>query len=54
VLATVIAVLLTAWYWLLIALAYGFWARLLTGPKLKYTSAKYCYGGFKGVIGSGT
>jgi len=34
VLAMVIAVLLTAWYWLLIALAYGFWARLLTGPKL--------------------
>ncbi len=34
VLATVIAILLTAWYWLLIPLAYGFWARLLTGPKL--------------------
>jgi hypothetical protein len=34
VLAIVIAVLLTGWYWLLIPLAYGFWARLLTGPKL--------------------
>ena len=34
VLATVILVLGTGWYWLLIALAYGFWARLLTGPKL--------------------
>ena len=34
VLATVIAVLLTGSYWLLIGVAYGFWARLLTGPKL--------------------
>lgn len=34
VLATVIVVLATAWYWLLIPLAYGFWARVLTGPKL--------------------
>lgn len=34
VLATVLAVLLTASYWLLIPLAYGFWARVLTGPTL--------------------
>jgi Domain of unknown function (DUF4395) len=34
VLAAVVIVLLTAWYWLLIPLAYGFWARVLTGPTL--------------------
>lgn len=34
VLAMVIATLLTSWYWLLIPLAYGFWARVLTGPTL--------------------
>lgn len=34
VLATVIVVLATGWYWLLAPLAYGFWARVLTGPKL--------------------
>jgi hypothetical protein len=34
VLATVIAILLTGWYWLLIPLVYGFWARVLTGPTL--------------------
>jgi hypothetical protein len=34
VLATVILVLATKWYWLLIPLAYGFWARVLTGPTL--------------------
>ena len=34
VLATVIVILATSWYWLLIPLAYGFWARVLTGPKL--------------------
>jgi len=34
VLATVVVVLLTTWYWLLIPLAYGFWARVLTGPRL--------------------
>jgi Domain of unknown function (DUF4395) len=34
VLATVLAILLTASYWLLIPLAYGFWARVLTGPTL--------------------
>src|SRR5205823_6482204 len=34
VLVTVILVLATAWYWLLIPLAYGFWARVLTGPTL--------------------
>ncbi|MGO9972735.1 MAG: DUF4395 domain-containing protein [Solirubrobacteraceae bacterium] len=34
VLATVCVVLLSTWYWLLIPLAYGFWARVLTGPKL--------------------
>ena len=26
--------LATGFYWLLIPLAYGFWARVLTGPKL--------------------
>src|SRR5690242_9737951 len=34
VLATVVLILVTGWYWLLIPLAYGFWARVLTGPKL--------------------
>jgi Domain of unknown function (DUF4395) len=34
VLATVLLTFLTTWYWLLIPLAYGFWARLLTGPTL--------------------
>src|SRR5579859_3658452 len=34
VLATVIATLLSGWYWLLVPLAYGFWARVLTGPTL--------------------
>jgi hypothetical protein len=34
VLATVVVVLLTTWYWLLIPLSYGFWARVLTGPRL--------------------
>ena len=34
VLATVIVILLTGAYWLLIPLAYGFWARVLTGPTL--------------------
>ena len=34
VLATVVAILLTGWYWLLIPLTYGFWARVLTGPTL--------------------
>jgi hypothetical protein len=34
VLVTVVVILLTAWYWLLIPLAYGFWARVLTGPTL--------------------
>jgi hypothetical protein len=34
VLVTVIVILATTWYWLLIPLAYGFWARVLTGPKL--------------------
>ena len=34
VLATVIVILATGWYWLLIPLAYGFWARVLTGPTL--------------------
>jgi hypothetical protein len=34
VLVTVIAILLTGAYWLLIPLAYGFWARVLTGPTL--------------------
>jgi hypothetical protein len=34
VLATVVAVLATGAYWLLIPLTYGFWARVLTGPTL--------------------
>jgi hypothetical protein len=34
VLVTVIVILLTGWYWLLFPLAYGFWARVLTGPTL--------------------
>ena len=34
VLAAVVVILLTGWYWLLIPLAYGFWARVLTGPTL--------------------
>src|SRR5690242_4895016 len=34
VLATVIVILATGAYWLLIPLTYGFWARVLTGPTL--------------------
>jgi Domain of unknown function (DUF4395) len=34
VLLTVVVTLATSWYWLLIPLTYGFWARVLTGPKL--------------------
>ena len=34
VLAIVILILATSWYWLLIPLVYGFWARVLTGPTL--------------------
>ena len=34
VLVTVMAILATGFYWLLIPLAYGFWARVLTGPTL--------------------
>jgi Domain of unknown function (DUF4395) len=34
VLVTVVIILATSWYWLLIPLAYGFWARVLTGPTL--------------------
>ena len=34
VLMTVLVTLLTSWYWLLVPLAYGFWARVLTGPTL--------------------
>jgi hypothetical protein len=34
VLVGVILTLVTGWYWLLIPIAYGFWARVLTGPKL--------------------
>ena len=33
-LVTVLVTLLTGFYWLLIPLAYGFWARVLTGPTL--------------------
>jgi fatty acid desaturase len=31
---TTIVILATGWYWLLIPMVYGFWARLLTGPTL--------------------
>ncbi|HET9074656.1 MAG TPA: DUF4395 domain-containing protein [Solirubrobacteraceae bacterium] len=34
VLVEAILCLLTGWYWLTVPLAYGFWARLLTGPTL--------------------
>jgi hypothetical protein len=34
VLAMVALILVTGWYWLLIPLCYGFWARALTGPTL--------------------
>lgn len=34
VLATVIVTLITGWLWLTIPLCYGFWARVLAGPKL--------------------
>jgi len=34
VFASVIVILATGWYWLLIPLTYGFWARVLTGPTL--------------------
>ena len=34
VLVTVLVILTTGAYWLLIPLAYGFWARVLTGPTL--------------------
>lgn len=34
VLAGVILTLSAGWYWLTIALCYGFWARVLAGPKL--------------------
>jgi Domain of unknown function (DUF4395) len=34
VLITVLVILVTGAYWLLIPLAYGFWARVLTGPTL--------------------
>jgi Domain of unknown function (DUF4395) len=34
VLAIAVVILATGWLWLLVPLAYGFWARVLTGPKL--------------------
>ena len=34
VLLAALTTLASSWYWLLIPLAYGFWARVLTGPKL--------------------
>jgi Domain of unknown function (DUF4395) len=34
VLVTALLILATDWYWLLIPLSYGFWARVLTGPTL--------------------
>jgi hypothetical protein len=34
VLVTAVLILATGWYWLLIPLSYGFWARVLTGPTL--------------------
>jgi hypothetical protein len=34
VLVGVIVTLLTGWYWLLIPITYGFWARVVAGPRL--------------------
>jgi hypothetical protein len=34
VFVTSLLILVTSWYWLLIPLTYGFWARVLTGPIL--------------------
>jgi len=34
VLLALLVTIVTSWYWLLIPLAYGFWARVLTGPTL--------------------
>jgi hypothetical protein len=34
VLAGAVLILATGWLWLLVPLAYGFWARVLTGPRL--------------------
>src|SRR5437588_9173977 len=34
VLIVAVVTLATGWYWLLVPLAYGFWARVLTGPTL--------------------
>src|SRR3954453_18806640 len=34
VMVVALVTLLTSWYWLLIPLAYGFWARVLPGPTL--------------------
>ena len=34
VLVAVIVTLATGWYWLLIPITYGFWARVLTGPTM--------------------
>ena len=34
VLVAAVLILATGWLWLLVPLAYGFWARVLTGPKL--------------------
>ena len=34
VLVGVIVTLVSGWYWLLIPITYGFWARVLAGPKL--------------------
>jgi Domain of unknown function (DUF4395) len=34
VFATALLILVTGWLWLLVPLAYGFWARVLTGPTL--------------------
>src|SRR5436305_14462584 len=34
VFACAILILATGWLWLLVPLAYGFWARVLTGPRL--------------------
>src|ERR1700753_3535040 len=34
VLVSVVVILISGWYWLLVPLAYGCWARVLTGPTL--------------------
>src|SRR5215210_4533162 len=41
---TGVAILATGWHWLLVPLAYGFWARVLTGPALTPVAAVLALG----------